>query len=129
MWLATGGKNGCFNRDALRVLKGRQVMLYPDLGATEQWRQKLPLMKSLGIEADIFNWFENEANDTEISEGSDIADYLLRIEPDQAVLQSMLQRYPALQTLFDELQCELVSVTRYEPATEPLMFNSKTEKQ
>lgn len=43
VWLATGGKNGCLNADALRVLSGRQVILYPDLGATEQWRQKLPL--------------------------------------------------------------------------------------
>ncbi|WP_301394596.1 DUF6371 domain-containing protein, partial [uncultured Duncaniella sp.] len=38
VWLASGGKNGCFNSDALRVLRGRQVILYPDIGATDQWR-------------------------------------------------------------------------------------------
>ena len=31
VWLATGGKNGCFNADALRVLKGRQVILCFDV--------------------------------------------------------------------------------------------------
>ena len=85
VWLATGGKNGCLNADALRVLRGRQVILYPDLGATEQWGQKLPLMKSLGIEATIFNFMNDVADDTDKSAGYDIADYLLQIEPDQAV--------------------------------------------
>ncbi len=46
VWLATGGKNGCFNADALRVLRGYQVILYPDIGATDQWRQKLSCTQS-----------------------------------------------------------------------------------
>ena len=40
IWLATGGKNGCFNSEAMQVLKGREVTLIPDLGATEQWNAK-----------------------------------------------------------------------------------------
>lgn len=39
VWLATGGKHGCFNVDALRVLRGRQATLFPDLGATQQWQE------------------------------------------------------------------------------------------
>ena len=30
IWLATGGKNGCFNSEAMQVLKGREVTLIPD---------------------------------------------------------------------------------------------------
>lgn len=112
VWLATGGKHGCFNADALRVLRGRQVTLFPDLGATQQWREKLPLLKSLGIEANIFNFLEESASEDERTAGYDIADYLLQIEPDQAVLQSMIRRNPYLQTLIDELQLTLVSVER-----------------
>ena len=128
VWLATGGKHGCFNTDALRVLRSRQVTLFPDLGATQQWREKLPLLKSLGIEANIFNFLEESASDDERTEGYDMADYLLQIEPDQAVLQSMIRRNPYLQTLIDELQLTLVSVERYNPDTDTFPKSSKTEK-
>lgn len=35
IWLATGGMHGCFKSDVVNVLKGRSVMLCPDLGAKE----------------------------------------------------------------------------------------------
>lgn len=128
VWLATGGKHGCFNAEALRLLHGRQVTLFPDLGATQQWRDKLPMLKSLGIEANIFNFLEESAGDDERTAGLDIADYLLQIEPDQAVLQAMIRRNPYLQTLIDELQLTLVSVERYNPTTDVINKSSKTEK-
>lgn len=129
VWLATGGKHGCFNADALRVLRGRQVTLFPDLGSTQQWQEKLPLMKSFGIDASIFNFLEESASEGERTAGYDIADYLLQIEPDQAVLQSFIRRNPYLQTLIDELQLTLVSVERYSPYTDAIHKPSKTEKQ
>ena len=100
--MATGGKNGCFNADALSVLKGYQVILYPDLGTTDYWMQKLSLLRNLGIQASIFNFLEDVAADEEWTAGLDIADYLLQIEPDQAVLQAMIRRNPMLQQLIDE---------------------------
>ena len=129
VWLASGGKNGCFNSDALRVLKGHQVILYPDIGATDQWRQKLSLLRNLGIEASTFNYLEEIATDNERTAGLDIADYLLQIEPDQAVLQSMIRRNPILQKLIDDLQLTLVSVERYDPDTDAIHKPSNTEKQ
>ena len=128
VWLATGGKHGCFNTDALRVLHGCQVILYPDIGATDQWRQKLSLLRSLGIEASIFNFLEDVATDDERTAGLDIADYLLQIEPDQAILQSMIRRNPILQKLIDDLQLTLVSVERYNPDTDTIHKPSKTDK-
>ena len=86
------------------------------------------LLQSLGIEANIFNFLEESASDDERTEGLDIADYLLQIEPDQAVLQSMIRRNPYLQTLIDELQLTLVSVERYNPDTDTFPKSSKTEK-
>ena len=128
VWLATGGKNGCFNADALRVLRGCQVILYPDIGATDQWQQKLSLLHNLGIEASIFNYLEEVATDNERTAGLDIADYLLQIEPDQAILQSMIRRNPILQKLIDDLQLTLVSVERYNPDTDTIHNPSKTDK-
>ena len=128
VWLATGGKNGCFNSDTLRILRGCQVILYPDIGATDQWRQKLNLLRSLGIEASIFNFLEEVATDDERTAGLDIADYLLQIEPDQAILQSMIRCNPILQKLIDDLQLTLVSVERYNPDTDTIHKPSKTDK-
>ena len=129
VWLASGGKNGCFNTDTLRVLKGHQVILYPDIGATDQWQQKLCLLRNLGIEASIFNYLEEVATDSERTAGLDIADYLLQIEPDQAVLQAMIRRNPILQKLIDDLQLTLVSVERYNPDTDTIHQPTNSEKQ
>ena len=35
LWIASGGKNGCFNANSLSVLARRSVVLFPDLGATD----------------------------------------------------------------------------------------------
>lgn len=50
LWIASGGKNGCFNEYSLSVLVGRNVVLFPDLGATEYWKGKIGLMKGYGID-------------------------------------------------------------------------------
>ena len=41
LWLATGGKHGCFNVRTVEALRGRDVILLLDLGATGTWRDKL----------------------------------------------------------------------------------------
>ena len=46
LWLASGGKNGCFNENSLSVLAGRSVVLFPDLGVTEYWQGKIEVMKA-----------------------------------------------------------------------------------
>ena len=45
VWLATGGMHGCFNSEAMQVLKEREVILFPDLKATDEWRQRLPMLE------------------------------------------------------------------------------------
>lgn len=77
-WLATGGKNGCINTEALRVLRGRNVTLFPDLGATKEWEAKISMMKAVGIDVSLFEQLGNLANEEERQNGLDIADYLLR---------------------------------------------------
>jgi hypothetical protein len=44
VWLATGGENGCrwSTPDVCRVLRGRQVRLFPDVDAEEKWKCKVP---------------------------------------------------------------------------------------
>ena len=83
----------------------------------------------MALETSIFNFLEKVATDDERTAGLDIADYFLQIEPDLAILQSMVHRNPILQKLIDDLQCTLVSVERYNPDTDAIHKPSKTEKQ
>ena len=110
VWLATGGKSGCFNERACSVLKGRDVMLVPDLKATDDWQKKLALLESIGVRARITNLLEGIATESQRERGLDIADFILEQKPQQETLQKLIQRNPALQALFDKFGLELVGM-------------------
>lgn len=111
--IATGGKNGAFNKEAMSVLKNRQVLLFPDLGATDYWRGKMEMMQRLGIEVSLFDFMENNATDEERKAGYDIADYLLKAETKESVLSRMIARNPHLETLISTLYLEVVSIEKH----------------
>lgn len=76
VWLATGGLNN-LNAEKCRVLKGRTVVLFPDLGAEEKWRTaatKIPILRRCRI----YTGLRKIATAEEISKGLDIGDYVLR---------------------------------------------------
>ena len=58
-------------------------------------------MKRYGIEVQMFDYLEAHANEKERKEGYDIADYLLKVKPDEAILQQMIKRNPVLKTLIE----------------------------
>ena len=113
LWIATGGKNGAFNREAMSVLKNRQVLLFPDLGATDYWRGKMEMMQRLGIEVSLFDFMENNATDEERNAGYDIADFLLKAETKESVLNRMIAKNPHLETLISTLDLEVVSIEKH----------------
>ena len=112
LWIASGGKNGCFNANNQSVLTGRSVVLFPDLGATDYWQSKIGLMKSNGIDVQLFDYLEANATENERKEGYDIADYLLKVRPDEAILQQMIKRNPNLKTLIETFDLKLICVQR-----------------
>lgn len=101
-WIATGGKHGCFNDENLQILKGRKTILFPDLGAWEDWLVKADRMKSLNIEVEIFDFLEKRATPEQREEGYDIADFLLDAKQPTAIFQDMIKRNPALKILVKE---------------------------
>ena len=109
IWLATGGKNGCFNKQHFDVLQGRNVVLFPDLGATEEWKEKCARMRKKNIHVEVSDYLERNATEEERIGGYDIADYLIKVQIGEAVLQSMIRKNPVLQTLIDTFGLELVS--------------------
>ncbi len=108
VWLATGGMNGCFNKDAVEVLSGREVVLVPDLGATDKWKSKLPLLQSICKQVLVSNILEDNATDEQKTKGLDIADFLLMTETPQMALQRLIKQHPPLQHLIDSLGLVLV---------------------
>ena len=108
IWLATGGKNGSFNREAMSVLRDREVTLIPDLGATERWREKSALLADICKRVVVSDMLERLATDEQRSQGLDIADFFLTVPTQRQILQQMIRRNPALQLLIDELDLELI---------------------
>ena len=108
VWLATGGMQGCFKKDCLFVLRNRDVVLMPDLGAWDVWSQKATMLKGLCHSVHMSDILEKRATVEQRAVGLDIADFLLMEETQQQILQRMIQRNPALQLLIDALDLELV---------------------
>lgn len=108
VWLATGGMNGCFNKDAIEVLSGREVVFVPDLGAMDKWKSKLPLLQSICKQVLVSSILEDNATDEQKTKGLDIADFLLMTETPQMALQRLIKKHPPLQYLIDSLGLVLV---------------------
>lgn len=108
LWLATGGKNGCFNVRTVEALRGRDVILLPDLGATEAWREKLPMLRPVCRSVAVSTLLEDMATDEQRSQGLDIADFLLATPTCRQILRQMIARNPCIRQLIDELGLELV---------------------
>ncbi|NTX00133.1 MAG: hypothetical protein HGB35_09490 [Geobacteraceae bacterium] len=73
IWLATAGKNN-LNWEKLTAVQGRRVVLFPDLGAFEKWREIVKGMLGVTV-SDIL---ERRATEADRAAGLDLADYLLR---------------------------------------------------
>lgn len=73
IWTATAGK-GNLKAEKLDPLKGREVMLFPDLGAFEKWKAAADRVPGVQV-SDIL---ERRASEADRASGLDLADYLLR---------------------------------------------------
>ena len=79
IWLATGGKNGVrwSSIENIEPLIGRQVILYPDLGAYNDWEDKAHHLDNV-CEYTLSTLLEDKAQGQDWNKGYDIADYFLK---------------------------------------------------
>lgn len=89
-------------------MQGREVVLFPDLKATEEWRHKVLMLQSVCKRATCSDLLEKMATDEQRARGLDIADFLLMEDTPQMILQRMIERNPELQILIDTFDLELV---------------------
>lgn len=80
IWLATGGKNGCrwTSYEVGKVLIGRKVILYPDLGCFEDWQQKGKELSRYGCHVSVSDLLERNATPNDKNRGLDLADFYIR---------------------------------------------------
>jgi hypothetical protein len=79
IWLATGGKNGAKwqERSVYKVLEGRTVILYPDLGAFDKWNEIANSLNAIGLNIKVSTLLEQHATPSEKKKGYDILDYAI----------------------------------------------------
>ena len=90
------------------MLKGRNFVLFPDLGATNDWAARISTMQRMGIAVKLFDYLEKNATPEQRKNGFDIADFLLEMKQPQAILQGMIAKNPSLNLLIKELGLVLI---------------------
>lgn len=77
IWLAAGNING-LSIDKCQILKGRTVILYPDLNAFEKWSLKaIEIQKQCDCIISISELLEKNATTYAKAQGLDVADYMI----------------------------------------------------
>lgn len=77
LWLACGGKTN-FSASKGEVLKGRKVVLYPDVDGFSEWTEKAEELRRHGLDVTISDYLKKTATEAEKAAKIDIADRVLQ---------------------------------------------------
>ena len=77
IWLATGGLNN-LTVDKCEILRGRTVILYPDLNAYDKWNEiAARIRNSIEVDISVSTLLEEIATPEAKAQGLDLADFLI----------------------------------------------------
>lgn len=121
IWLATGGKSQ-LSIEKLKVLKGRTVIMFPDVDGFGYWSDKAKEVEAIGCKVVVSDLLEKNATDEDRANKIDLADWLIRYLSENTVtevrnelseternLQVMIEKNPALQLLIDTFDLKLIA--------------------
>lgn len=78
VWLASGSKILHQLKSSSNLFADRHVVLFPDLGAFDDWNQKATLVNAKSVR--VANTLERFASANERQQGLDLADYILNLK-------------------------------------------------
>ncbi|RYG41823.1 MAG: hypothetical protein EOO01_24305, partial [Chitinophagaceae bacterium] len=80
LWLSTGGSDGIGWKDeqVLKVLTGRNVILFPDAGFYEKWSEDAKAMQDLNIKVRVSHFLESMYERGQLNYNDDLRDYFLQ---------------------------------------------------
>lgn len=95
VWLATGGKNGArwTDESVYKALEGRTVVVYPDLGSYDEWKEKAKLL-AIVCRYEVSSLLEEKAQGNDWQEGYDLADYFIKQKTENVVSNSQEVNLP-----------------------------------
>ena len=76
IWLAAGSIDG-LNNEKCSILKGRKVILFPDLNGFQKWSSKAKDFSHIATFT-VSDLLERKANEAERKQGFDLVDYLIK---------------------------------------------------
>ena len=119
IWVAVGSLTN-LNAEKCNILKGRTVVLFPDLNGFEKWSSKAKELSHLAIFT-VSDLLERKATEAEKKKGFDLADYLIKYNYKAFDLTEpeATEPPPAVQPLVEVKQFK---------QTEPVYYFSKPEQ-
>jgi hypothetical protein len=111
-WMATGGLSN-LTYAKMRVLEGRKIILYPDLGGREKWQEKAGALIQKGMDVQVSTILEKHCSSMDRKSGFDIADYFIKeklfptkVKSAQSyedkILAQMIKQNPAVKTMIEK---------------------------
>lgn len=116
VWLATGGKSQ-LSTDKLKILKGRTVIMFPDVDGFEYWTSKSKEVEAIGCKVIVSDLLEKNATEEDRENKIDIADWLIshlqmqiRKEetPKPDVMQRLIESNPIFELLVREFNLQFI---------------------
>lgn len=115
VWVATGGKSQ-MSGDKMGVLRGRNVVAFPDADGLAAWTDKAKELAKIGVCLNVQDYIERNATPEQKAMGADIADLILMEREAQGrrklMLENIAESNPDLRAFIDTLQLEIVSCSR-----------------
>lgn len=117
VWLATGGKSQ-LSTDKLKILKGRTVIMFPDVDGFEYWTSKAKEVEGIGCKVIVSDLLEKNATEEDRENKIDIADWLIshlqmqiRKEetPKPDVIQRLIESNPIFGLLVREFNLQPIN--------------------
>ena len=76
VWMAVGSLHQ-LNAERCQVLRGRQLVLFPDVGGWALWQQRAQeLERTIGVAVRVSDWLEQQADEAARQQGLDLADVM-----------------------------------------------------